>query len=39
MTYTKQQLAEEMRKLQILCEQLNIERVEDYLKISKKINE
>jgi hypothetical protein len=36
MTYTKEQMLEELRKLAILCEELNIERVEEYLKISVK---
>jgi len=32
---TKQQMLEELKKLMILCEVLNIERLEEYLKISK----
>ena len=35
MTYTKDELIEEMRKLAILCRELNIERLEEYLEISK----
>jgi hypothetical protein len=32
---TKKEMLEEMRKLMILCRELNIERLEEYLKVSK----